>query len=198
MPRQSKEEINAEIVDRASALFAQHGYRHTSLQQVADAVGYSKAGLLHRFSSKEAIWAAAVRSALARTTTLAAATAGIAQGAERDRALVDALLDAAIEWPGTAAFLQSVVTSDPSGVTDELAKAGAALVGAFGLDADDVSDQALVRLISATAGLQAAAAAAARLGRTELWRPHIVATAMDALGHSGTPEAAVRASARSR
>ncbi|MGJ9424185.1 TetR/AcrR family transcriptional regulator [Aeromicrobium sp. CF3.5] len=197
MPRQSKEEIDAEIVDSASALFAQHGYRHTSLQQVADATGYSKAGLLHRFSSKEAIYDAAVRSALVRTTALAADTAGIAQGAERDRVLVDALLDASVDWPGTAAFLQSVVTSDPQGASDELSQAGAALVGAFGLDANNVSDEALVRLIIATAGLQASASAAARLGRTEAWRPHIVATAMEALGHSGAPQAAVRASARS-
>lgn len=183
MPRQSKEQIDAEIVDQASALFARHGYRHTSLQQVADAAGYSKAGLLHRFSSKDAIYRAAVSSALAQTTELVERARAVPAGAQRDRALLEALLDAAVQWPGTAAFLQSVVSEDPRGAAPELSQAGEALLGAFGLNLDHVSTPGLVRLISATAGLQASAAAAVRLERAREWRPHIVDAAMDALGH---------------
>lgn len=40
-----------------------HGYARTSVQQLADAVGYSKAGLLHRFGSKQALQAGAVAAA---------------------------------------------------------------------------------------------------------------------------------------
>ena len=53
--RQSPAEIDHAILDVAAGLFATHGYAHTSVQQVADAVGYSKPGLLHRFGSKEAL-----------------------------------------------------------------------------------------------------------------------------------------------
>ena len=91
MPRQSREQADAEIVDRASALFARHGFAHTSLQQVADEVGYSKAGLLYRFPSKDAIYRAAVCSAQERTASLVERTAGLPAGVDRDRALVEAL-----------------------------------------------------------------------------------------------------------
>ncbi|MGV8872803.1 MAG: TetR/AcrR family transcriptional regulator [Rhodococcus sp. (in: high G+C Gram-positive bacteria)] len=180
MPRQSKEEIDAEIVDRASALFARHGYQHTSLQQVADAAGYSKAGLLHRFASKEAIYLAAVHSAVGRMNALVEAVAEIPAGTERTRAVFEALVDATTDAPGTAAFLHAVVNDDPSSAAPELVQAGAALVAAFGSTPAEMSDDALVRLISATAGLQAAASTAARRDRARQWRPFIVAAAMDA------------------
>ncbi|MDV8020089.1 helix-turn-helix domain-containing protein [Rhodococcus sp. IEGM 1330] len=182
MPRQSKEEIDAEIVDRASALFARHGYQHTSLQQVADAAGYSKAGLLHRFSTKEAIYLAAVHSALGRMNALVEEIAEIPAGAERTRAVFEALVDATTQWPGTAAFLQTVVNDNPADAAPELVQAGAALVAALGSSPEGMSDDALVRLISATAGLQAAASTAARRDRARQWRPLIVAAAMDAIG----------------
>ncbi|QWC91292.1 TetR/AcrR family transcriptional regulator [Cupriavidus metallidurans] len=61
----TKSEINADIIDRAATLFARHGFDHASLQQIANAVNYSKAGLLHHFSSKMAIYSAAVDTARA-------------------------------------------------------------------------------------------------------------------------------------
>ena len=42
----------AEILAAATALFARHGYRGTSLAAVATAVGLTEAGLLHHFPSK--------------------------------------------------------------------------------------------------------------------------------------------------
>jgi AcrR family transcriptional regulator len=53
--RQSAAEIDHAILDVAAGMFATHGFAHTSVQQIADAVGYSKPGLLHRFGSKEAL-----------------------------------------------------------------------------------------------------------------------------------------------
>jgi AcrR family transcriptional regulator len=53
--RQSAAEIDHAILDVAAGIFAVHGFTHTSVQQIADAVGYSKPGLLHRFGSKEAL-----------------------------------------------------------------------------------------------------------------------------------------------
>jgi AcrR family transcriptional regulator len=56
--RQSPAEIDHAILDVAAAIFATHGFAHSSVQQIADAVGYSKPGLLHRFGSKEALYGA--------------------------------------------------------------------------------------------------------------------------------------------
>lgn len=184
MPRMTKEQIDAEIVDRASAIFARHGFRHTSLQQIADEVGYSKAGLLHRFPNKEMIYRAAVAEALRRSTRLLSATSGIAPGLERDRLLIEALLDTAWELPGTAAFLGASVSSDPE-PDPEMLEAGVALAEAFGIDFSAFDDERMARVIAATAGLQAAAESATRADRRREWRPHIMRAALDALGHHG-------------
>ena len=53
--RKSSAEIDHAILDVAAGIFAVHGFAHTSVQQIADAVGYSKPGLLHRFGSKDAL-----------------------------------------------------------------------------------------------------------------------------------------------
>ena len=58
--RPSTAEIDAAILDAAAETFARHGYAGTSVQQVADAVGYSKTGLLRRFPSKQALYEAVV------------------------------------------------------------------------------------------------------------------------------------------
>ncbi len=53
--RQTAAEIDHAILDVAAGIFATYGFTHSSVQQIADAVGYSKPGLLHRFGSKEAL-----------------------------------------------------------------------------------------------------------------------------------------------
>lgn len=52
MPRLSPEQTRQEIIDAAAGLFATAGFRGTSLQRIADEVGYSKSALLYHFSSK--------------------------------------------------------------------------------------------------------------------------------------------------
>ncbi|MBF4617264.1 TetR/AcrR family transcriptional regulator [Clavibacter sp. VKM Ac-2873] len=47
-----------EILEAALALIAERGYSASSLQEIADAVGISKAGVLHYFDSREALIAA--------------------------------------------------------------------------------------------------------------------------------------------
>ena len=61
--RPTREQIDARILDVAAELFAGHGLEGTSVQQVADAVGYSKTGLLHRFGSKQGLHAAVLAEA---------------------------------------------------------------------------------------------------------------------------------------
>ena len=49
-----------EILDAALAVVATHGYRNSSLQEIADAVGLTKAGVLHYFTSREELMAEVV------------------------------------------------------------------------------------------------------------------------------------------
>src|SRR5690606_13505321 len=45
----------AEIIGSACALFASRGYRETTMQDIAEAAGYSKGGVYYYFASKEEI-----------------------------------------------------------------------------------------------------------------------------------------------
>ncbi len=65
--RPTRQEIDDEIVERR--LFARYGFQETSLQRIADAVGYSKTGLLHRFPTKEALQDAVIERWAARSGT---------------------------------------------------------------------------------------------------------------------------------
>jgi AcrR family transcriptional regulator len=57
------------ILDAALAIVAERGYRNSSLQEIADAVGLSKAGVLHYFTSREELIAEVVRERDARDFT---------------------------------------------------------------------------------------------------------------------------------
>lgn len=48
------------ILDAALAVVAKHGYRNSSLQEIADEVGLTKAGVLHYFDSREELMAEVV------------------------------------------------------------------------------------------------------------------------------------------
>jgi AcrR family transcriptional regulator len=54
--RPSSQEIDQAILEVAAETFAQHGWLGTSVQQIADATGYSKPGLLRRFPSKQDLY----------------------------------------------------------------------------------------------------------------------------------------------
>jgi AcrR family transcriptional regulator len=57
-----------EILAAALDLIAQRGYSASSLQEIADAVGISKAGVLHYFESREALIAAVLEERDASST----------------------------------------------------------------------------------------------------------------------------------
>jgi AcrR family transcriptional regulator len=54
--------VEKEILDRAAELFAERGYKGTSLQDVADALGMSRTALYYYMDSKEAILGRLVES----------------------------------------------------------------------------------------------------------------------------------------
>ena len=59
-------DVNAELRLIALEMFAENGYAGTSLQQIADAAGYSKSSVLYHFRSKEALLEEALAPAVAR------------------------------------------------------------------------------------------------------------------------------------
>lgn len=183
MPRQTASAINAEIVDRAATLFARHGFGHASLQQVADAVGYTKAGVLHHFPSKQAIYAAVEAVVLAQLSSLASSVADVPIGYERDLAVVTSMVDLTVNWPGVSEFANALVR-DGHDLGPDLEQGGLALLTAFGVDLDDPDDDRLIRIVSVCTGLTATTLHAVNAGQTREWRDRIIAVSMNTLGHS--------------
>ena len=58
------------ILDAALRLFAERGFDGTSMRQVSEAAGVSKANIYHHFESKEALYIAVLRSSVADTREL--------------------------------------------------------------------------------------------------------------------------------
>src|SRR3954469_19273350 len=132
--RPFRQQIDEGILDRAAALFARHGFEQTSLQAVADAVGLSKAGLLHHFPSKDALHAAVLLFAESLGQRVLQQVAELPLGPARDRRAFETLLDVALAPPGVVALLLAPATQ--SGVDDgppEKSGPGTAALQAFGV-----------------------------------------------------------------
>ena len=182
--RPSRDQLEREIVDRAAALFARHGFAHTSLQAVADAAGYSKAGLLHHFPSKEALHEAALALSRGQAQHVLDLVAELPAGPERDLRAIEALTDAALTTPGLTALNLSLVpelgAGPPSGRPQP---DGELLLQIFGVDLTSSDPDRLVRVVSALAGLSVVALVAHQVADPAGWRESIVAASFDALGH---------------
>ena len=182
MPRQSKSEIEAQLADDAATLFARHGFANTSLQQIADVTGYSKAGLLHHFPSKEAIFRAAMQAGRDVAQRLLDQVSTLPVGPERDRAIIEASVDVALTRPGLALFLDGLAHDDTFD-DPELTEIGMTMLAVYGIDPHDVDHERIVRVTSASAGLTAASRVALRADMRREWRDRIIAAAMNTLGH---------------
>jgi AcrR family transcriptional regulator len=182
MPRPTRQELDDEIVDCAAQLFARHGFKETSVQRIADAVGYSKTGLLHRYPSKEALQDEVVRRSVAEIHAVGAAVADLAPGPGRDRAAIEALADLAARRPGFIALLLSSVSAlDAESVAPHLKEIGEVLFHAFATDpaADPTRG---VRVIGALGALAVASIACQKLPPGET-RTLLADLSYDALGN---------------
>lgn len=54
--KESKQQTKRQIADAARSLFAEQGYRGTSLEQIAETAGYSKGAVYSNWESKEALF----------------------------------------------------------------------------------------------------------------------------------------------
>ncbi|WP_373566839.1 TetR family transcriptional regulator [Streptomyces griseicoloratus] len=83
------------VLDSAMATFARFGYRKTSMEEVARAAHISRPGLYFLFSSKEALFRAAVTQALERDITAVEHVL-----ADTGRPLPERLVEAFDQWAG--------------------------------------------------------------------------------------------------
>ncbi|MBB2944219.1 AcrR family transcriptional regulator [Actinoplanes lutulentus] len=133
MPRPTRQQIDDEILDAAASLFARHGFRETSIQRIADTVGYSKTGLLHRFPNKEALQHAVIERCVNQVRDIATGVSDLPVGPERDRAVITAVAQLALAQPGVVALLLSSLVSEPeSEMGQALREIGEAITAAFG------------------------------------------------------------------
>jgi AcrR family transcriptional regulator len=184
--RPFRQQVDEGILDRAAALFARRGYAKTSVQDVADAVGLSKAGLLHHYPSKDALHEAVLAHADALGQRVLDQVGGLEPGTARDRRAVEVLVDVALAHPGVVALLLAPVTELPTdGADPRRDSASDAALRAFGVDAADLSTaepERLVRVLGALSALAVLTLAAHQADTTTTWRPYVVATCLDALG----------------
>ena len=189
MTRPFRQQIDASILDQAAALFARRGIAKTSVQEVADAVGLSKTGLLHHFPSKDALREAVVAQASGLRQSALDQVRDLPLGPARDRRAVEAFVDTALAHPGLVALLLTPVTQGASAPLDpKLHGTGDDAFQAFGVDPAAPASERSVRVAGALAALAVLSIAAHHDDQTTAWRPHIVATCFDALGH-GRPGA---------
>ena len=182
MPRPTKQQIDDEILDAAAHLFARHGFKETSIQRIADTVGYSKTGLLHRFPTKEALQAAVIDRCVDQIRDTGSGVAGLPAGPERDRTVLTAMADLAVAQPGVVALLLSSLLSEPeSEIGQALDVVGQALADAFG---DDLyADTTRALRVTGALGALAVASVALRDHLAPGTTACLVEVGYDALGH---------------
>ncbi|SDG09778.1 transcriptional regulator, TetR family [Blastococcus aurantiacus] len=191
-----RQQAEEQILDRAAALFARRGAR-TSLQEIADAVGLSKAGLQYHFPTKDSLHSAVLAKAAGIGQQVLDVVSDLPIGPERDLRAIEAWIDVALAHPGLVSLLltpvSTAVTDEPAddGAEAVLASATAALA-AFGVDPEAATAERTVRVAAALAALGVLTLAAHQKDLTVAWRPHMVVACFDALGHRRpvpTPEA---------
>jgi AcrR family transcriptional regulator len=87
-----------EILTEATRLFAAVGFKGTSLNDIAVAVGCSKATLLYHFESKDAIFLALAEPAARRLVVLGDRLAGLHDARAAQEAAIDGFVDLVLEF----------------------------------------------------------------------------------------------------
>ncbi len=191
-----RQQAEDQILDRAAALLARRGAK-TSVQEVADAVGLSKAGLQYHFPTKDSLHAAVVARARGLVQQVLALVAELPVGPERDLRAIEAWVDVALAHPGLVSLLLAPISTGTTGdvaagEAEAIQASGAAALTAFGVDPEAATAERTVRVAAALAALGVLTLAAHQQNLTVAWRPHMVVACFDALGHRRsvpTPEA---------
>ena len=183
--RASKEEIERRILDVTAGLIARHGVRATTTQLVADAVGFSKASIFHRFENKDRLIQLAVRACIELGALAHDQVRDLAPGPAKDESALAAILDLGLQRPGFLALMLSSVTVREPGEFGPGAEALAdSLLAMFDLErparANDVDR--LFRVIGALSVLSVLGLAYRDYADEATARRVILASAVSAIG----------------
>lgn len=188
MRRPFRKQIDEGILDQAAALFAQLGYEKTSVQEIADAVGLSKAGLLHHFPTKNALHDAVLAQAGLMERDVVGQLQDLPAGTDRDRRAVQVLVDVALAHPGLVSLMLATAHQQDDPRSNGLQAAGSLSSVVFGDDQATVTTQRLVRILGTVSALAILVIAAHDDDGASTWRQHIEATCLGALGHPTDPD----------
>jgi AcrR family transcriptional regulator len=184
MPRPTRQQIDDEILETAASLFARHGFKETSVQRIADAVGYSKTGLLHRYPSKEALQEAVIDRCQSEMRAIATGVESLPLGPARDHTVLTGVARLAMRRPGSVALLLTGLLGEPDGeIATALHTIGDAIFEAFAVDA--CADPTRVLRVTGALGALAVARVALRdkLPDGDAMLNHLIEISYDALGH---------------
>ncbi|MCW2778399.1 MAG: hypothetical protein JWN17_2124 [Frankiales bacterium] len=93
------------VLDVALALFTEHGFDGTSLQQIADRLGVTKAAVYYHFRSKDDLLAALVDPAFAELEDLLSRTEALPRGAARQKCALSEFVDYLLRHREAAAWM---------------------------------------------------------------------------------------------
>lgn len=186
MTRAFRQQIDDGILDAAAALFARQGFAKTSVQDIATAVGLSKAGLLHHFPTKDAIHEAVLDLVGTLGGRVAGQIADLPPGPARDRRALETVLDTAAAHPGLVSLMLSpALHPAPDAIGGPADGPAQAVLALFGVDPDGTDVDREVRVVGALSALAVLTIAAHQHDKSSAWRPFILQTCFDALGHPG-------------
>ena len=100
-------DTRARILDAALELFSEHGFDGTTLQQIADRLGFTKAALYYHFRSKDDLLQALIAPAVAGLDTLLGAYEGEADTPGRRRRFVTDYVDLLLEQRRLISYMAS-------------------------------------------------------------------------------------------
>lgn len=150
-------DTRARILDVALELFTEHGFEGTTLQQIADRLGFTKAALYYHFRSKDDLLQALVAPAVGELDALLSAHEGEPDTpAERRRFIVE-YLDCLLRQRRLIAYMASdiAIVAHPliaAGARDRQKRVMARLVD------DELDFREQVRVVAAFRGISGAIA----------------------------------------
>jgi TetR/AcrR family transcriptional regulator len=152
--------------------FASAGFAGTSLQQIADAAGYSKSSVLYHFASKEALLQAALSPAIDRLEGVLAAVSDIGSSQDKRDAFVEHFIDFLFEYRlEVHTFINQGQSLVGIPVIDRANETVRRLAESCATDFDSIEER--VRFGVALGGAAYALVAGANFGADDMQRPEV-------------------------
>ncbi len=104
-PQTERSDSAQRVLDAALELFAEQGFEGTSLQQIADRLGVTKAAVYYHFRTKDELLAALVEPAFDELHALLDTTGAMPRGLARQKAVLQAFVGYLLHHRSTAAWM---------------------------------------------------------------------------------------------